>query len=252
MSSMKTISLRFEIPSVSVIIAAYNEQVWLAETVSSILNSGFPCELIVVDDGSADATPRILETFGQNIRVVTHPVNRGKGAAIVSGLKSASGEIVVFCDAHLRGLTRYHLVSLVLPLVDGHAKEVLGVGIPPGANARALTIGVALTGQRAYFKDDILPLAGVMEGLGYGVETFLYAQFDRTEKAIVLLPGLVHLIKKDTSSFASAFAAYTREGIEILETVAKMRGFVPVDWIQKSKELARHLQCHLNGKVIGK
>ena len=51
---MNSTKIEVNIPSVTVIIPAYNEEKWIGATVSSILESGFPCEVIVVDDGSSD------------------------------------------------------------------------------------------------------------------------------------------------------------------------------------------------------
>ncbi|MCD6284981.1 MAG: glycosyltransferase [Anaerolineae bacterium] len=64
---------------------------------------------MVVDDGSTDRTPRTIEGFGARIQVITHEVNKGKGAAIASALRKTSGVIMVFCDAHLLGLNQCHL-----------------------------------------------------------------------------------------------------------------------------------------------
>ncbi len=54
---MEPTRLEIALPSVSVIIAAYNEQAFIETTLASIFDSGFPCEVIVVDDGSSDRTP---------------------------------------------------------------------------------------------------------------------------------------------------------------------------------------------------
>lgn len=60
-------------------------------------------ELVVVDDGSSDGTASEVEKFGQEtgapVRLIQHPVNRGYGAAVTSGLRAASGELVMFTDA---------------------------------------------------------------------------------------------------------------------------------------------------------
>lgn len=227
--SMETTKVEISLPSVSVIIAAYNEQAFIEATVTSILESGFPCEVIVVNDGSTDQTPRILEKFGEKIKVVTHPTNKGKGAALASGLKEARGEIVIFCDAHLLGLKQHHLLSLVLPLIYSSVKAVLGVDIPEKISPSLLNVApfLILTGQRAYYRADLLPLVNEMEDLGYGVETFLFTRFPRDRTAVVLLPGLVHLAKQDTSSLAAATVGYLRESLEILETLARIQGIVP-------------------------
>ncbi len=224
---MGTTRLEIGLPPISVIIAAYNEQAYLGSTVASILESGFPCELLVVDDGSTDRTPQVLEAFGERIRVLRHPLNRGKGAAMASGVRAAAGEIVVFCDAHLLGLRQDHLLSLVLPLVQGSARAVLGVSVPEQAPLLRIIPYPVLTGQRAYFREDLMPLLDEMELLGYGVETFLFTRFPREKTAVVFLPGLVHLEKPQTSSPSAAAAGYLRESLEIAETLARVQGLAP-------------------------
>jgi glycosyltransferase involved in cell wall biosynthesis len=184
-------ALLIELPPVSIILPAYNEEAFVGTTVTSILESDFPCEVIVVDDGSTDRTLRILEGFGGQIRVIRHPVNRGKGAAMASGVRAATGDIVVFCDAHLLGLKQYHLLFLVLPLVRGSARVVLGVSTSEAGIFPQVLMPV-LTGQRAYFRCDLEPLLDEMERLGYGVETFLFYRFPREQTVVVALPGLVH------------------------------------------------------------
>ncbi len=226
---MEKSKVEISLPPISVIIAAYNEQAFIETTIASILESGFPCEVVVVDDGSTDQTPKILEKFAGKIKVITHPTNKGKGAAIASGLKEASGDIVIFCDAHLVGLKHHHLLSLVLPLIYGSAKAVLGVDVPEKISLSLVSVApfLILTGQRAYYKADLLPLIDEMEDLGYGVETFLFTKFPRDKTALVLLPGLVHLQKPDTSSLTAATIGYLRETLDILEVLARIQGLVP-------------------------
>lgn len=207
------------LPVVSVVIPAYNEERFIGQTLASILESGFPCEVVVVDDGSTDRTLSVLEEFGARIRIVGHPVNRGKGAAMASGVRAALGEIVVFCDAHLMGLQSYHLLTLVLPLIQGPARAVLGVGVA-GTNGLPQFLMPVLTGQRAYFRRDLEPLLEEMEGLGYGVELFLFHRFPRKQTVVVILPGLVHLLKPQVSSPYAAAKGYLRESLEILKALA--------------------------------
>jgi len=197
--------LEINLPPISVIIPAYNEQKWIKKTVTSVLESGFPCELIVVNDGSTDNTQKILESFGEKIKLIIHQKNKGKGAAVSSGIKNANGEIIVLLDAHLLGLTKLHLLSLVLPLVYNQAKVVIGVGVPKKISLAGFRSPMwILSGQRAYFKKDLLPLAKKFENLGYGIEVFLYNKFKNAKTTLVSLPGLIHLIKKDTSTPGAA------------------------------------------------
>lgn len=233
MAEMET--LKVELPPVSVIIPAYDEEAFIGTTVASILGSGFPCEVIVVDDGSTDRTPQILEGFGDRIRVIRHPVNRGKGAAMASGVRAATGEIVVFCDAHLLGLKQYHLLFLVLPLIQGSARAVLGVNLS-GVGVSPILMPI-LTGQRAYFRRDLEPFLDEMENLGYGVETFLFHCFPRRQTVVVVLPGLIHLPKTSFFPTQVAMKRYVRESVEIMKTLAYLGGASPAQLGQFKRRL---------------
>lgn len=81
----------------SIILPAKNEAVGLLQ-VLPVLRSSFPeAELIVVDDGSTDNTGAVCEQFG--VRRLWHPYSMGNGAAIKSGARYASGEVLLFMDA---------------------------------------------------------------------------------------------------------------------------------------------------------
>jgi hypothetical protein len=222
-----------DLPSISIIMAAYNEENFIEATIVSILESDFPCELIVVNDGSNDHTLNIIERYKNKIKIVNHPANKGKGAAMASGLSEAEGRIIIFCDAHLKGLKQFHLLSLVFPLIYGSARTVLGVSIPEKLSPSIVNVApfLILTGQRAYFKKDLLPLLDEIENLGYGVETYLFSKFPRDRTALVALPGLIHLAKMETSSIIDASIGYMRESLEIMETLAGMQGFIPKEAI---------------------
>jgi cellulose synthase/poly-beta-1,6-N-acetylglucosamine synthase-like glycosyltransferase/spore germination protein YaaH/peptidoglycan/xylan/chitin deacetylase (PgdA/CDA1 family) len=89
-------------PLVSVLIPAYNEEPVIVYTVNSVLESDYPkLEVIVVDDGSTDATGELLdEQFGRNPAVrVLHQPNRGKSSALSHALAEASAGIIVTIDA---------------------------------------------------------------------------------------------------------------------------------------------------------
>ena len=92
---------------VSVVIPAYNESArlptYLGE-VRSYLTSVFGAryEVIIVDDGSRDGTAHLLEAWGADwpqLRALRHPTNRGKGAAVRTGVLAARGEVILFADA---------------------------------------------------------------------------------------------------------------------------------------------------------
>jgi len=85
---------------VSIIIPAYNESQNIGEVVFKIKERYPDYEIIVVNDGSTDDTADIARDAGA--RVHSHPYNIGNGAAIKSGIRTASGDILVFMDADLQ------------------------------------------------------------------------------------------------------------------------------------------------------
>jgi glycosyltransferase involved in cell wall biosynthesis len=86
-------------PSVGVVIPAWNAERWLGEALRSVLaQSVAPLDVVVVDDGSSDATATLAESFGEPVRVVTQ-ANAGIGAARNRGVELVAGELVTFLDA---------------------------------------------------------------------------------------------------------------------------------------------------------
>jgi glycosyltransferase involved in cell wall biosynthesis len=83
--------------TVTVVMPAYNEGHGVARTIAAVRAYLPDAELLVVDDYSRDDTAAQAETAGA--RVVQHPINRGNGAAVKTGIRNASGEVVLLMDA---------------------------------------------------------------------------------------------------------------------------------------------------------
>lgn len=96
-------------PSLSIVIPAYNEQARLAPTLDAVLLflDSLPfdfSELIVVDDGSRDATAALVERYAQDnprLRLLRNPGNRGKGYTVSHGMLDAQGDWILYTDADL-------------------------------------------------------------------------------------------------------------------------------------------------------
>jgi glycosyltransferase involved in cell wall biosynthesis len=112
----------------SVVIPAYNEKSSLHKIISRVqeVQAGIEKEIIIVDDGSTDGTPDILNKIEEtNITVYTHPKNKGKGAALQTGFSKATGDFVIVQDADLEYNPEEYL-QLLEPLLDGRADAVYG------------------------------------------------------------------------------------------------------------------------------
>ena len=107
---------------VSIVIPAKNESASLAAVLQDIESHVHPFEVIVVNDGSTDATADIARGCGA--RVVSHPYSMGNGAAIKSGIRAARGDVVVFMDAD--GQHRPEDIPVLLAKLESGYDMVVG------------------------------------------------------------------------------------------------------------------------------
>ncbi|HED65962.1 MAG TPA: glycosyltransferase family 2 protein [Planctomycetes bacterium] len=122
----------------SVLIPVYNEEASLREVIDRVLATPFEKEVIIVDDASTDATPKLLEEIAAEhpeIEVRTHEENRGKGAALRTALESFSGDVVLIQDADLE-YDPGDYPALLRPIEDGVADVVYGSRFLGGRYAR--------------------------------------------------------------------------------------------------------------------
>jgi glycosyltransferase involved in cell wall biosynthesis len=112
----------------TVLIPVYNEDRTIGELLRRVAEGPYPNkEVIVIDDGSSDATPRLLEVWANRprFRVLRHARNHGKGTAVRTGLAHARGEVTIIQDADLEyDPTDYP--RLVEPILGGKAEAVYG------------------------------------------------------------------------------------------------------------------------------
>lgn len=109
----------------SVIIPVFNEDKTISEVVRRVKRVDVTKEIIVVDDGSCDKTQEILRGLAEEIILVRHKCNRGKGAAIRSGLEKVSGDIVIIQDADLE-LNPEEYPVLLTPIIKRETGIVYG------------------------------------------------------------------------------------------------------------------------------
>lgn len=113
---------------VSIVIPCYNEEATLLPLVKEVMASGLPdMEIVLVDDCSTDRTREIIQDKVSALvdKVVLHERNQGKGAALRSGFKVASGDIVIIQDADLEYDPKEY-TYLIEPILKDKAKVVYG------------------------------------------------------------------------------------------------------------------------------
>lgn len=115
-------------PLISIIMPCYNEAETLPHILHEVRGIELEKEIIAVDDNSSDNTFALLQSEAANdphMRVIRHPHNRGKGAAVRSGLVHARGEIVIIQDADME-YDPNDYYKLVTPIADGRVDVVYG------------------------------------------------------------------------------------------------------------------------------
>jgi glycosyltransferase involved in cell wall biosynthesis len=114
--------------TLSVIVPVFNERSTVAEIVRRMRSVDLPVEreIVIVDDGSYDGTGDVLTQLRDStVRVLKHNENRGKGAAIRTGLDSAAGDLVLVQDADLE-YDPEDWPCLLAPVLKGRARVVYG------------------------------------------------------------------------------------------------------------------------------
>jgi glycosyltransferase involved in cell wall biosynthesis len=115
-------------PCLSVVIPAFNEHDTLRDIVERVLRLPFKLEMIVVDDCSQDDTPVLIADLTHlypNIRSIRHERNRGKTAAVKTGIAATTGEIVIVQDADLE-YDPAEIPDVIGPIVQDRADVVYG------------------------------------------------------------------------------------------------------------------------------
>ena len=113
--------------NLTVIIPVYNEVNTISEIIARVRATGLVNEILVVDDGSKDGTREVLNKLSRagKINTIFHDQNKGKGAAIRTGLEKASGELILIQDADLEYDPRDY-GALLAPIREGLADVVYG------------------------------------------------------------------------------------------------------------------------------
>jgi glycosyltransferase involved in cell wall biosynthesis len=132
--------------TLSIVIPVYNEAKTIAITLEKIklvnLQNNITKQLVIVNDCSTDDSLAVVEIYKNNnpdvaIKIYSHPVNKGKGAALHTGIAAADGDFVVIQDADLEYNPEEYKI-LLQPILDGAADVVYGSRFMGGRPHRIL------------------------------------------------------------------------------------------------------------------
>lgn len=188
-------------PKVSAVIAAYNEQDTIEAVIRAIEGHSLINEIIVVDDGSTDATSK--QAARTSAKVITLSENHGKAGAMNRGVQAARNEFILFLDADILGLTHEIVTLIVTPVITRkcgmfvaiRARRIYWLNrllyfIPVLGGERALTKAIWRQVPRMYRK-------------GFQIEIALnyYTKKSGQKMSFAVMPGLSQVIKEKKRGF---------------------------------------------------
>jgi glycosyltransferase involved in cell wall biosynthesis len=184
-------------PAIAAILPAYNEAKTIGNVLEVLCRVDSLNEIIVVDDGSKDATADIVHTYtGRDgrVRLIQHETNWGKGQAIFTAWRNTQAPYLILLDSDLMNLTPAHIEALIAPVLTNKADMTLGLflgGRIPTDFAHWASPW--LTGQRG-LRADILKYVLEEAATGYGFEVALTiaAKQNGYRTRIVPMKGVWH------------------------------------------------------------
>jgi len=207
--------------SVSAVIPAYNEESTIGEIVRVLAMVPKISQIIVVSDGSTDATADAARMAGAD--VIELKENMGKGGAMAVGVNACRFDTVLFLDADLIGLTPKHVEDLIDPVIAGETAMTIGI-FEKGRLTTDLAQFVApyLSGQRC-LKKELFARMDDLEASRFGVEAALtkYAEEQHISTKEVELAGMSHIMKEEKLGLAKGLAARMKMYWEIAKVVKK-------------------------------
>lgn len=205
--------------TVSVVIPAYNEAAVIRAVVGALAAAAPWREILVVDDGSTDGTAQ--EAAAAGARVVSHPYNKGNGAAVKSGIRAASGEWVLIADGDGQ-----HRPADVVAIADhlGTYDLVVGAREPRHQATTGRRLGNALLNRLASYLTE-RPIPDLTSGL-------------RAARRAYLLEFL-HLLPNGFSTPTTTTLAFIKAGYNVLFTPVRVEPRVGTSKIRLARDGAR-------------
>lgn len=189
-------------PRVAAIIPAFNEERTIGEVVGAVKRCAMVDDVIVVSDGSRDATVQAARHNGA--RVIELHENLGKGGAIAAGLGATDAQIILLLDGDLVGLSSQHVDDLLRPVLSGSAEVCIG----QMKRDFIQMLFPNFSGQRALHRR-VLDGIPNLENTGFGIEAALnrHVKTSGLPTCTVPLRQLTHVPKQEKHGLLRGYVA---------------------------------------------
>lgn len=212
---------------ISVLICAYNEANRIETVLRALARHPLVTEVVVVDDGSTDATAEKVRGFPQ-VRLISYQPNRGKTYALACGAAAVNCEHVMLLDADLDGVDAEAITALAAPILAGEAE----VSISLRANSLSLYKWLGLdfvSGERVLPRRLLVDKAEEMKTLPrWAAEAFINDEIIRRQLRLTVVswPGVRHTPKRFKVGGGRAIAenlSMINDALEVLRPIGIVR-----------------------------
>ena len=220
------------------IVAAYNEEGTIADVLRALTASPLIDEVIVVSDGSEDATVEIARTF-DGVRTVALHENHGKGFAMAVGVANATNDTLFFCDGDMYNVTEDHISALVNPVLNGDCDMNIGVrnrGDVANFLHLRMKCGPVLSGIRV-MRRKVFETVPPQYQSHYKIEAALNCFCARAgyRQQQTVIYGLDHVIKESKRGLADGLQARWRMSREVFLLLFDLYIFETWRWTEPAE-----------------
>jgi len=209
-------------PRVGIVIPAHNEEENIEGVLKIVTKVPEVDEILVVADVCDDGTVEIVKKY--DVKILERKKSRGKGDAMIDGVKAINADVIMFVDADLETLKVRHIQQVIAPVVAG--KAVMSVGLRDRIFGLSVVIPkidpmYAIGGERAVTRKFFNSLPIDENAYDFGIETVMnyYARHNRLPVAHPVLKDLRQAIKEKKYGFLQGF----HDRIQLMKQVYRAR-----------------------------
>ena len=199
----------------------FNEE----RTISSLLEItrtwGKAKEIIVVNDGSKDKTLQAVRQFKRQIITISRKQNKGKGYSMAEGVRCSTGDVIMFMDGDVVGLTHRDLNAMTDPVIKKQKDMVIGV--TNCSKIGDITPFDKINGERVLLRKNIIEHLKEFHEVGNGVE-FVINHIHRKKRVLTIqLPHVYILSKVEKAAVPEAMKQYIVEAGQFLKAIIQIQ-----------------------------